>query len=276
MTRELADTVKTDLREQLVAALYLRNTGNAKDDGVILGAILPIIEAELAQATADALDAAAQILIAESRERQRKAEVNDMERDKDSALAHRWDCILLDSLAAKIRALIPADIAAKAKEPIDGNTSDGFHTFNELYEHRHSLFAAVVAAYGGWKSKFHDDGTMFDGWFIAGVPTRKGFATYHMPLSLFASFPGEELERAPKWDGHTPKEAAERIASLSFDGIGEHDAKIKREAYLRCAEFAENSTGYHFDAGTFRRWANEADGVELERDCTSGPCQGDN
>jgi len=93
-------------------------------------------------------------------------------------------------------------------------TSDGYHTFNELYGHRHALFSVICKAFNGWKSRFHDDGTMFDGWFIAGVDTPKGQATYHLPLTWWERFHCKELERAPKWDGHTPSDVIERIAEL--------------------------------------------------------------
>ena len=32
-------------------------------------------------------------------------------------------------------------------DKVDGNTSDGYHTFNELYEHRHLLFITVLNAF---------------------------------------------------------------------------------------------------------------------------------
>lgn len=32
-----------------------------------------------------------------------------------------------------------------AQEPITGETSDGYHTFNELYHHRAVLFSVIVA-----------------------------------------------------------------------------------------------------------------------------------
>lgn len=126
----------------------------------------------------------------------------------------------LSSCADKIHACLAAKdrriAKLEAQSRITEDTSDGYHTFKELYDHRHALFSAVIAAYGGWKSLHHHDGSMFDGWFIAGVRTHRGDATYHIPLSLYACFPGEEVERAPEWDGHTPQQAAERIAALSF------------------------------------------------------------
>lgn len=100
--------------------------------------------------------------------------------------------------------------------PITGDTSDGYHTFNELYEHRHTLFAALLRCYPteAWKSKKHDDGTMFDGWFIAGIHTPEGNATYHIPMRLWDTFEAHEVETAPKWDGHTSADVCKRLSML--------------------------------------------------------------
>ena len=94
------------------------------------------------------------------------------------------------------------------------SASDGHHTFKELYEHRHALFAAVSKSQGGWKSKLHDDGTMFDGWFIAGCTTPQGPITYHLPLKWWDAFPAVALAKAPAWDGHTSTDVVGRIKSL--------------------------------------------------------------
>jgi len=95
-----------------------------------------------------------------------------------------------------------------------GSTSDGYHTFDELYEHRHALFSVVCHVFNGWKSRAHSDGTMFDGWFIAGVDTPLGQATYHLPLSWWDKFECEERPYAPMWDGHAPGVVPGRIRSL--------------------------------------------------------------
>lgn len=100
---------------------------------------------------------------------------------------------------------------------VNGDTSDGYHTFNELYHHRAVLFSVVVAANSSkaWKSKLHHDGTMYDGMFIVGVDTPQGQATYHYDVEPYWDmFWCRELERAPEWDGHTPDDAIERIGSL--------------------------------------------------------------
>lgn len=102
-------------------------------------------------------------------------------------------------------------------QKIDGNTSDGYHTFNELYHHRALLFSVIVSQFKdiAWKSKLHHDGTMYDGMFIVGVNTLQGQATYHYDVEPYWDmFNCKELERAPEWDGHTSEQAIERIATL--------------------------------------------------------------
>lgn len=100
---------------------------------------------------------------------------------------------------------------------IDGDTSDGYHTFNELYHHRAVLFSVIVKAFPdkAWKSLRHHDGTMYDGMFIVGIDTPEGQATYHYDIDPYWDmFECQELVRAPEWDGHTPAQAIERIGRL--------------------------------------------------------------
>lgn len=97
-----------------------------------------------------------------------------------------------------------------------GETSDGYHTFNELYEHRHALFGLVVKLYGGWKARRHFDNTEYVGWFIAGLIQPHGKQiTYHIPMKYWEDFPGEAMEKAPTaWDGHGPSDVVERLKGL--------------------------------------------------------------
>ena len=94
--------------------------------------------------------------------------------------------------------------------------SDGYHTFGELYEHRAKLFAVICNSHKtkSWKSKLHHDGTMYPGMFIVGINTPTGQATYHYRLEQWELFRVKELKKAPEWDGHTPKEAIDRILSI--------------------------------------------------------------
>lgn len=100
---------------------------------------------------------------------------------------------------------------------VTGDTSDGYHTFNELYHHRAVLFSVIVKAFPGiaWKSRKHHDGTMYDGMFIVGIETPDGQATYHYDVDPYWDmFKCKELEYAPEWDGHTPAQAIDRIGKL--------------------------------------------------------------
>ena len=100
---------------------------------------------------------------------------------------------------------------------ITGETSDGYHTFNELYHHRAVLFSVIVKAFPdhAWKSRKHHDGTMYDGMFIVGIETPDGQAKYHYDIEPYWDmFQCKELEYAPEWDGHTPAQAIARIGKL--------------------------------------------------------------
>lgn len=102
-----------------------------------------------------------------------------------------------------------------------GDFSDGYHSFNELYHHRAVLFSVICNTYPekAWKSKLHDTGDMYDGMFIVGIETEQGQATYHYDIEPYWDmFKVKELDKAPKWDGHTPSDAIERIGGLSCEG----------------------------------------------------------
>ena len=99
-----------------------------------------------------------------------------------------------------------------------GEVSDGFHTFNGLYEQRMILFAALVKAYKdkAWKSYRHEDGEYCfgGGWFIVGIDTPEGSYTYHYENKYWDMFDCVDLPRAKHWDGHTEADAETRLMSL--------------------------------------------------------------
>ena len=103
------------------------------------------------------------------------------------------------------------------KEKAIGSISDGYHTFNELYEHRHALFGAFIQLNGGWKSKLHSDGTMYEGWFIAGTEINGKQISYHLPIRLWDDFPAIEKENTSVWDGHTPEDVVNRLKEFWRD-----------------------------------------------------------
>lgn len=101
--------------------------------------------------------------------------------------------------------------------------TDGFHTMEELYDHRRALTAVLAAERAdiSWKSKAHhpDDSPMFEGgYFIVGIDTDAGTITYHYKLTHwddFAEVP--EVEHAPKWDGATPGDTVIRLLAWARD-----------------------------------------------------------
>ena len=96
-----------------------------------------------------------------------------------------------------------------------GNVSDGYHTFNELYAHRCTLFAALQKCNKSlsWKSLLHNDGNMYEGFFISGMHLPEGVVSYHLPIDPFWDrlYDIAVLETAPEWDGHTPDDVIKRI-----------------------------------------------------------------
>ncbi len=103
--------------------------------------------------------------------------------------------------------------------------SDGYHTFDELYDHRITLYIALCRILrtecdhrGVWRSKLHSDGSSFEGWFVLGIGKEgeKGKQiTYHLPLSRWGETDfAETLEKAPEWDGHTPEDVLKRLKAL--------------------------------------------------------------
>ena len=101
-----------------------------------------------------------------------------------------------------------------------GEVSDGYHTFNELYEYRllynASMFNELAKQnlYNVHKSKRHSDGEIPFGdsnWFIVMAELPTGQISNHYEMKDWDLFQIPEKETANKWDGHTPKDVTERL-----------------------------------------------------------------
>lgn len=101
-----------------------------------------------------------------------------------------------------------------------GNISDGYHTFNELYEYRllynASMFneLAKQGLYDVHKSKKHSDGTIPFGdenWFIVQAELPTGQISNHYEMKDWGLFNIPEKEKANPYDGHTPQDVAKRL-----------------------------------------------------------------
>ena len=97
-----------------------------------------------------------------------------------------------------------------------GNISDGYHTFTELYEHRHLLFIALMHSHSNisWRANNHSDGTMYSGWFVAGMHLPTGDISYHLPISMWERLDHSLIKttnKAPIWDGHNATDVLIRL-----------------------------------------------------------------
>ena len=116
------------------------------------------------------------------------------------------------------------DYMHKFREMIDKlveEQSDGYHTFEELYDHRHALFLALLKSHPdkGWFSLRHSDGEFAFGgdWFIAGLELPGiGQISYHLPKTMLESARETGAPQLPvgkQWDGHSPQDVVNRLMS---------------------------------------------------------------
>ena len=98
--------------------------------------------------------------------------------------------------------------------------SDGYHTIDELYEHRIALYMALckqlVPAHYVWKSENHSDGSNYENWFILGIGSAPGNQiSYHLPMKFWTQCGfAVILDKAPEFDGHTSQDVLKRIGNL--------------------------------------------------------------
>ena len=96
-----------------------------------------------------------------------------------------------------------------------GELSDTYHSFNDLYKHRTILTAlAFLNLPYAWKSKIHEDGSMYDGMFVVGAPTPYGMISYHYDLEFWDMFKIPELPHAPHFTGYTDEDVLDRLTNV--------------------------------------------------------------
>ena len=159
-------------------------------------------------------------------------------------------------------------ICEVAKVNSIGEVSDGFHTFNGLYEQRMILFAALVKAYKdkAWKSYRHEDGEYCfgGGWFIVGIDTPEGSYTYHYENKYWDMFDCADLPRAKHWDGHTEADAETRLMSLTPEPhwipVTERLPKKCNTTYLATVDYGEHgmAVGQRFFFGDNIGWNDKS------------------
>jgi len=115
------------------------------------------------------------------------------------------------------------EVEQSKKIEVTEDTSDGYHTFKELYEFRKVYNAALFnewakeGKYNVHKSMKHHDGELCFGgfWFIVVAVLPTGQISNHYEIKDWDLFNCMETEKAIfKFDGHTPKDVINRINGL--------------------------------------------------------------
>lgn len=91
------------------------------------------------------------------------------------------------------------------------NVSDGYHTFDELYEHRCLLYIALCLQLKdkiqvGWKNHY-------DGWFLLFAELPSGQISYHIPVKYLELVEKGGVDEITdyEWDGHASQDVIDRL-----------------------------------------------------------------
>lgn len=107
---------------------------------------------------------------------------------------------------------------------LKGQVSDGYHTFEELYEHRYALFIALANTLfthnlaDVYIAEANADGTTWDESFLCVVNAPNGQISYHLPNRLRKEL-SEDMpvfETDDQYDGHTSQDVIERLLKLDL------------------------------------------------------------
>lgn len=101
---------------------------------------------------------------------------------------------------------------SKTFKIVDGDMSDGYHTFDELYNHRCLLFINLCLL----NSKMCAWRPDFEGWFALYWDCRTGQMSYHIPDKYLYLVEGKiKRDDEHKWDGHKSQDVIDRLRSLA-------------------------------------------------------------
>lgn len=94
---------------------------------------------------------------------------------------------------------------------VGNDLSDGYHTFDELYDHRCLLYVSLCQLnykLCSWRPDF-------EGWFVLYFQTHAGQISYHVPNKYLPLIEGLiERRDDEKWDGHMSANVLWRLESV--------------------------------------------------------------
>lgn len=106
------------------------------------------------------------------------------------------------------------------KDQLFGDFSDGYHTFNELYEHRNLLFLAFCLTESGSRGLLHGQvywqQDHFPDWDLVSTKIGGKQISYHLPSKYRHILEGnfeQSTTLEEVFDGHTSKDVIERLIS---------------------------------------------------------------
>ena len=104
--------------------------------------------------------------------------------------------------------------AAMDEIKVTQDTSDGYHTFRELYKHRVLLWINLCLEQPEkcfWRPHY-------EGWPLLGMESSAGQITYHVQEEYLPLFKDKIKQGGPEWDGHTSDDVLVRLKSKLFGG----------------------------------------------------------
>lgn len=94
---------------------------------------------------------------------------------------------------------------------VGDDISDGYHTFDELYEHRVALYLRLCKE-AGYRVSFKLD---YEQWFCVYLSLPEGQISYHVPNKLLPMVKAMGANEIPKnfeyWDGHKSEDVIKRL-----------------------------------------------------------------
>lgn len=91
---------------------------------------------------------------------------------------------------------------------VNGDVSDGYHTFDELYEHRCLLFITLCLRMPDFATIGKTDGD----YFVMFLEVPAGQVSYHLHVKYLPLVVGRiTADLTKQWDGHDSKDVVDRL-----------------------------------------------------------------
>lgn len=136
---------------------------------------------------------------------------------------------MIEYLRENLLQKVQKEVDSLGEGGLKGKISDGYHTFDELYEHRIELWITLCRMFKTkingngihrdvWRTRFHSDGSFINDWFLLGLGNNSHYGsqiTYHLPMTRWYDCQfADTLDKAPDFDGHTSADVIKRLSAL--------------------------------------------------------------